>query len=138
MGRRNRFGATLSEVMIGLALFAMFSLAMLGLLIQSARLDSQEEINTQLTALAQRIVEEQIDKARHYEGYQSLADVALTPTSDPKFLYTQTVTDVAGGLKKVSVSLFYSKRDKPTVVDISRPRKGEAVSMAVIVGEPNP
>lgn len=133
-----RRGAALSEVMIGLALFAMFSLAVMGVLIQSARLDAQEQENTQLTALAQRLVEERIDTAREYQGYHSLSGVSVSPTSDPHFLYTADIIDVSEGLKKLTVTIYHADPDNPTVVDSSRARGGESITLSVVVGEPNP
>lgn len=123
--------------MIGLALFAMFALAITGLLIQAARLDAQEEVNTQVTAVAQQLLEEQIDKAREYDGYDNLQNVVLGPTSDSQFLYSQKTTELAPGLKKVQVSLFFADPEDPTSVDTSRPRHGESLTLSVVLGEPN-
>lgn len=131
-------GATLSEVMIGMALFAMFSLAILGLIIQSAKLDAQEEENTQLAAVAQQLLELEVDKARTFEGYAQLTEVTLAPTSDPQFLYRETVREVTPGLKKITVTLFHARQSDPETVDTARPRQGEALTLSVIVGEPHP
>ena len=138
MFSRKVVGATLSEVMIGMALFAVFSLAVLGLVVQTAKLDAQEEENTQLTAVAQQVVELEVDKARLYDGYQALKDVALTPTTDPHFLYQETVSEVTPGLKKITVTLYHAKESDPTKVDTKRARKGEALTLSVVVGEPHP
>lgn len=124
--------------MIGLALFAMFSLAILGLIIQSAKLDAQEEENTQLSAVAQQVLEREVDRARTYKGYLDLEDITLQPTSDPQFLYSETVREVTPGLKKISVTLYHTRKNDPHTVDNTRPRGGEALTLSVIVGEPNP
>ena len=53
------------------------------MLIQSARLDAQEEVNTQMTALAQRIIEEQIDKKRFFWLNQQMRCAQLLTEVDP-------------------------------------------------------
>lgn len=122
--------------MVGLALFAVASLAILGLIIQSAKLDVKEEENTQISAVAQQLMELEVDKARDHEGYDSLANVLLTPTSDPDYLYEETVTDVSDGLKKVTVTLYYADPNNPNTADITRPKAGECFTLSTIIGEP--
>lgn len=124
--------------MIGLALFAMFSLAILGLIIQSAKLDAQEEENTQLSAVAQQVLESEVDRGRTIKGYSELTDVALKPTTDSRFLYRETVREVTPGLKKITVTLYHANPTDPDAIDATRPRQGEALTLSVIVGEPHP
>lgn len=131
-------GATLAEVLIGLALFIVFSLAILAVLIQSAKLDRREAENTAISALGQMLLEERINRARTMEGYQALAGVGLSPTGDPDFLYDAEVVDVSDGLKKVTVTVYFADPDSPGVRDATRPRSGQALTLSVILGEPHP
>lgn len=134
----NKNGATLAEVLIGLALFIVFSLAILAVLIQSAKLDRREEENTAISALGQMLLEERINQARTMQGYQSLANAGLSPSGDPGFLYDAEVVDVSDGLKKVTVTVYFADPDSPGVRDARRPRNGQALTLSVILGEPHP
>ena len=122
--------------MVGLALFAVASLAILGLVIQSAKLDVKEEENTQITALAQQLLEREVDRARTFEGFDELDNVTLSPTDDPAYLYEETVTEVSRGLKKVTITLYFADPANPTSPDPSRPRGGECFTLSTILGEP--
>ena len=138
MARWTKQGATLAEVMIGLLVFAIFTLAITATLIQAARLEQKEEENTHVTFVAQRLIEQRVDEARTPTGYANLANVPVSPAPEAGFLYQQEVVELTPGLKKITVSLFYVDRENPAVVDAGRPRGGEALTLGVTVGEPHP
>ena len=131
--RRER-GSTLAEVMIGMVVLAFVVLAVMGILIQSSYLEQSDTQQTEILALAQGLLEVQIDQARVLEGFRTLESISTTPTSDSS--YQQQITQMPLHMKKISVSIFYADPTNPNVPNLDRVRGGRALTLSVAVVEP--
>lgn len=137
--RANRLQArasTLAEVLIGMVVLALVVVSVLGILVQSSYLEQTDADQTEVLAIAQGLMETQVDTARTLEGYESLQTVALTPAFNPDFLYSQTITEMPLDMKRISVSVFYADPQNPSIADSSRAREGHALTLSVAVAEP--
>ncbi len=134
-GKTKRQAATLAEVMIGLTVFSLFALAILGTLIQAARLEQNEAEHTRITLLAQALLERNIDRSRGYQGFHSLANIALTASDQIGYLYARRVSDLSAGLKKITVSVYRADPADPSQLASAQPK---ALTLSVTVGEPHP
>ena len=133
--RRER-GSTLAEVMIGMVVLAFVVLAVMGILIQSSYLEQSDTPQTEILALAQGLLEVQLDQARVLEGFRTLESISTTPTSDSSYLYQQQITQMPLHMKKISVSIFYADPTNPNVPNLDRVRGGRALTLSVAVVEP--
>ncbi len=133
-GRR---GATLAEVVLGTFIFAVFSLAMLGLLTRSNQLNQQDRQLSQINSLSEGIMEELVMMGRSETGYAALADMPLRPSQDPDYVYAVQVNASNLGLKKVSLLLYYhDAAGSPIAIDTRRPHGGLAVCLGTALEEP--
>ncbi|MCA9777519.1 MAG: hypothetical protein KC800_12405 [Candidatus Eremiobacteraeota bacterium] len=128
--------STLAEVLISMVVLTLVVLAVLGILIQSSYLEQNDAEQTEVLALAQGLLEAQLDEARVLEQFNALESVSMTPTVDPNYLYEQRVTDMPLRMKKISISVFYADPNNPSVPDASRERGGRALTLSVAVVEP--
>lgn len=110
----------------------------LGLLVQSAYLEQTDQEQTTVLALTQGLLEERVDEARVLEGYANLNSIPLSPTSEPGYLFEQTVRELGLGVKKITVSVYHADPADPATADESRPHGGKALTLSVSVGEPTP
>ena len=140
-------GATLAEAMIGLAIFAMLTLAVVGTLIQTARLDTRDTGLTETTFLADSLLETRLADAREYESYR---DLLATPsgqywTLDPgradgleaRYIYRVEINEPMPAMKRVIVSVYH--RDASASVptpDIRQGQAGMALSLGTLIAEP--
>ena len=147
MIRKSRtLAATLGEVMVGLGVFALLSLAVVGTLLQTANLDKRDTALTESTFLLDSLMEAQVSRAREFEGFESLES---TPTGtfvaleanradglQKRYLYRVDVEEPVPALKKVVVSVYY-RQDNTTNVDPHQGQDGRAVSAGTMVSEPS-
>ena len=113
-------GASLAEAVIGIAIFAIFALAIVGLLGGSASISQRDGEVNQVTALAQGYLEEAIGRGRQLAGYKDLKDLPDAPTSDPAYRWGRAVQPFYGSdtpaeddlaaMKKITVTIY--KNDK--------------------------
>ena len=139
--------ATLAEVIIGLALFAMLSLAVTGTLIQTARLDTKDTTLTESTILADALMESRVSDARNYELYSDLLSTpedeywALEPDRpdnlQTRYIYRVEVSELNSALKRVIVSVYYSDPAFPTPTpDLDQGQQGVAITVGTLIAEP--
>jgi hypothetical protein len=137
----------LGEAIIGLALFAMLSLAVVGILIQTARLDTKDTGLMETTFLADTLMEKRVSEARQYEAFR---DLLATPageywTLEPdradelqkRYLYRVEINEPMPAMKRVVVSVYH--RDTNLAVPAPDTRKGQsglAVSVGTLLAEP--
>ena len=133
---RKNEASTLAEVLIGMVVLTLVVLAVLGILIQSSYLEQNDTEQTEVLALAQGLLETQVDEARVLESFRSLESVSMTPTSDPGYLYEQRISDMPMRMKKITVTVFYADPNNPSVPDSSRVHGGRALTLSVAVVEP--
>ncbi len=145
--RRNFWGATLAEVIIGLALFAMLSLAVTGTLIQTARLDTKDVTLTESTILADTLMERRVSDAREYERYR---DLLGTPDGDywtlesdrpdnlqTRYIYRVEVSELNPAMKRVMVSVSHRDSAFPIPTpDLSQGQNGVAITVGTMIAEP--
>ncbi len=135
---RIRRGSSLSEVLLAILIFALFAFGMMGVLGQSASLNSRDREVNQATLLAQGLVEQLVMNSRDSNGYQSTSVKGYTPCLDPDFVYAIDVTQTIPDTKKVTVLLYYHDRadSSPTSVDPRRVNQGLAICLSTIVEKP--
>lgn len=140
-------GATLGEAIVGLAVIALLSLAVVGTLIQTAHLDTRDTGLTETTFLADTLMETRVSNAREYESYR---DLLATPpgqywTLEPdradalqkRYIYRVEVTEPVPAMKKVVISVFHRDADFPVPTpDTRKGQAGLAVSVGTLVAEP--
>lgn len=140
-------GATLAEAMIGLAIFAMLTLAVVGTLIQTARLDTRDTGLTETTFLADSLLETRLADAREYESYR---DLLATPSGqywtldsgradglEARYIYRVEINEPMPAMKRVIVSVYH--RDANASVpapDIGKGQAGMALSVGTLIAEP--
>ncbi len=145
----NTRAATLGEVVIGLAIFAMLTLAVVGTLIQTAQLETKDTSMTEVAMLADALLEQRVSEARDYRAFMELE---ATPSGEywnleedrtdglqHRYLYRVEVEEPTRGLKRVNLSIFYRDSDFPgNVVDSSQGQAGQAIALGTILAEPPP
>jgi Tfp pilus assembly protein PilV len=136
--RASQQGSTLSEVLLAILVFALFSFGMMGVLGQSASLNSRDREVNQSTLLAQGLVEQLVMVSREVNGYQTTVSKGYTQCADPDFVYALDVSETIPGTKKVSVMLYYHDRadGSPISVDPRRVNQGLAICLSTIVEKP--
>ena len=141
-------GATLGEVIVGLAIFALLTLAVVATLIQIANLDKKDTSLTETTFLVDSLLERRVSQAREYEEFDNLAS---TPEGDfctlqssradkleSRYLYRVDVEQPMPGLKKVVVSIYHREEGSATpTIDVRKGQNGRAVSAGTMIGEPS-
>lgn len=125
----------------------MLSLAVIGVLLQTAQLDGKDTGLTETTFLADTLLEKRVSEAREYESYR---DLQATPpgqyeTLEPgradhletRYLYRVDIDQPLPALKRVVVSVYHRDADftVPTP-DFSQGRNGVAVSIGTLIAEP--
>ena len=137
----------MGEAIVGLAVIAMLSLAVVGTLIQTARLDTRDSGLTETTFLADALMEARVSDAREYERYR---DLLATPSGQywllddnrpdqlqKRYIYRVEVSEPMPALKKVVVSVFHRDADFPVATpDTRKGQSGLAVSLGTLVAEP--
>lgn len=146
MNRKLFRGATLGEVMVGLGVFAVLSLAVVGTLLQTANLDKRDTVLTESTFLLDSLLESQVSRAREFEGFDDLESTPpgsyweLEPSRadglQNRYLYRVDVEEPIPALKKVVVSVYH-RRDNTTNIDPTKGQSGRAVSAGTMIGEPS-
>lgn len=131
-----RKASTLAEVLIGMVVITLVVVAVMGILIQSSYLEQNDTEQTEVLALAEGLLEARVDEARVLENFQELSSISLTPCGDPDYLYDQTVTDMALGMKKITISVYYADPKDPTQPDPTRVHGGRAITLSVALAEP--
>lgn len=140
-------GATLAEAIIGLSVFAMLSLAVVGTLIQVAHLDTRDTGLTETTFLADGLMEKRVSDARRYESYR---DLLTTPSGNywaldserpdglhKRYIYRVEVNEAMPALKRIVVSVYHRDGDFPVPTpDTGKGNQGLAVSVGTLVAEP--
>jgi type II secretory pathway pseudopilin PulG len=139
-GRRDRSAATLAEILIAVAVLALFSLALLGTLAQTISLSQKDGDITRATASSRLVMEHFLTKAKTREGYTNLASCGrpLPVAADPGFVYACDIVPCgpAGdtdGLKRIAVHTYFADPSNPTQVDPGRPRQGLALTLSAQV-----
>lgn len=133
---RVRRGSTLAEVIVGMLVLTVVILAVLGILIQSGKLDQVDTLQTEVLSITQGLIEERVDAGRSLKGFNGLSTTPLSTTSDPALLYKQEVSELSLGLKKVSITTYYADPAKPTKIDPSRPNGGQALALSIVLVKP--
>lgn len=137
----------MGEAIVGLAVIAMLSLALVGTLIQTAHLDTRDTGLTETTFLADTLMEARVSDAREYERYR---DLLPTPNGQywtlednrpdelqKRYIYRVEVSEPMPALKKVVVSVFHRDPDFPVPTpDTRKGQSGLAVSLGTLVAEP--
>lgn len=136
-----RGGATLAEVIVGLLVFSLFAIAVLGMLARAAELSRRDSEINQVNQLCTGIMEQALVAARDAQGYQDLASTGLIVASDPHFLYALDVREWTQGhenmgLKKLQVMLYYVDPDDSDRPDPRRARGGLALCLGTDVQAP--
>lgn len=140
-------GATLGEAIVGLAVIALLSLAVVGTLIQTAHLDTRDTGLTETTFLADALMEARVSDAREYESYR---DLLATPTGEywplqpdradglqKRYIYRVEISEPIPAMKKVVVSVFHRDPDFPVPTpDTGKGQAGLAVSVGTLLAEP--
>jgi hypothetical protein len=142
-----RQGTTLAEAIIGLGVFAMLTLAVVGTLIQTARLDSKDTGLTETTFLVDSLMERRVADARKYEAYR---DLMATPSGEywalepdrpdglqTRYIYRVEVEEPITAMKRVVVSIYHRDPVFPVPTpDTNKGRQGLAVSVGTLLAEP--
>lgn len=136
-----RRGATLAEIMMGLLVFSLFSMAVLGMLARAAELSQRDAELNQVNQLCTGLLEQALIAARSPQGYQDLASTGLVTAPDPHFLYALDVhAETRGhedlGMKKIQVMLYYADPGDPDQPDPRRARGGLALCLGTDVQAP--
>lgn len=140
-------GATLGEVIVGLGLFSLLTLAVVGVLVQTAYLDTRDTEITETTSLADSLMERRVSAARVYESYDALQstpagdywtlDAGRADGLDGRYIYRVEVTETVPAMKKISVSVYHrDPQATPPAPDTRKPRDGRAVTVGTVVVEP--
>jgi hypothetical protein len=144
---RAQGGATLAEAIVGLAVMAMLSLAVVGMLIQTAHLDTKDTQLTETTFLADALMEARVSDAREYEGYR---DLRSTPSGEfwqlqpnrpdglqERYIYRVEVQQPIPAMKRVIVSVYHRDADFPVpTADTHKGQAGMAVTVGTLLAEP--
>lgn len=132
-----RSGASLAEVALGTFIFAVFSLAILALLVRSKQLDTSDKTMSQVNSLSEALMEEVVMAARTADGFAALATTGLIASQDPDYVYALDVVTTAPGLKKVSLLLYYhDPLGPPTAIDSNRPNGALALCLGTALEQP--
>lgn len=140
-------GATLGEAIVGLAVFAMLSLAVVGTIIQTAHLDTKDTGLTESTFLVDSLLEKRVSDARDYDAYR---DLLATPSGEfwtleenrpdhlqSRYIYRVEVDEPMTALKRVVVSVYHRDGDFPVpTANVHKGQQGLAVSVGTLVAEP--
>lgn len=140
-------GSTLAEVIVGLGVFGLLTLAVVGTVIQTSRLDTKDTGMTETTFLADSLLEQRVSDARGYEGFR---DLAPTPSGQywslederadnlqSHYIYRVDVDLPSPALKRVVVSVFHRDPDFPVPTpDTHKGQSGKAISVGTLVVEP--
>jgi Tfp pilus assembly protein PilV len=134
-------GSTLAEVIVGLLVFSLFALAILGMLARAAELSQRDAEINQVNQLCTGLLEQTLIVAREAQGYQDLASSPLRAAPDPRYLYAVDVREWTQGhealnLKKVQVLLYYADPGDPDQPDPRRARGGLALCLGTDVQAP--
>jgi hypothetical protein len=133
--------------MIGLALFAMVALAVVGTLIQTARLDTKDTGLTETTILADTLLEKRVADGRDYDSYR---DLLATPPDqyweleagradqlETRYIYRVDIDQAVPAMKRVIVSVYHRDSDFPVpTVDVGKGQAGLAISVGTLIAEP--
>ena len=127
--------------MVGILVFSMFSLAVLGMLARAADLSRRDAEINQVNQLCQGYLEETLMVARDPQGYQQLVSLSLRPARDPHFLYALDVEELHQGhetlgLKNLTVLLYHADPGNPSLPDLRRVRGGLATCLGTRVEAP--
>lgn len=147
LSRQNVNGATLAEAIVGLAVFAMLTLAVVGTLIQTARLDTKDTGLTETTFLADTLMEKRVADARQYEAYR---DLLATPSGEywalepdradnlqTRYIYRVEINEPMPAMKRVIVAVYHRDPDFPTPTpDLDKGQDGMALSLGTLIAEP--
>jgi hypothetical protein len=142
------YGASLGEVIVGLGVFALLSLAVVGTLARTADLEKRDTGLTETTFLLDSLLEAQVSKSREFEGFSGLAS---TPDGEywtleddrpdglqQSYLYRVEVEETVPALKKVVVSVYHRKQGIASAeIDPKKGQSGRAVSAGTRIGEPS-
>jgi len=145
---RSTYGASLGEVIVGLGIFALLSLAVVGTLARTANLEKRDTGLTETTFLLNSLLEAQVSKGRDFEGFEGLVSTPdgeywtlendRTDGMQKLYLYRIDVTESVPSLKKVVVSIYHRKQNSSSIeVDTTKGQSGRAVSAGTVIGEPS-
>jgi hypothetical protein len=140
-------GSTLAEVIVGLAVFGLLTLAVVGTIIQTARLDTKDTGLTETTFLADSLLEQRVSDAREYEKFRDLTATpsgqfwALEPERadglQERYIYRVEVESPSPALKKVVVAVYHRDKDFPVPTpDTHKGQNGMAITVGTLIGEP--
>ena len=135
--RKRVRGSTLAEVAVGMLVFSLFALALLGVMAQSAQLNRRGRELQQVHSLTEGYLEEAIMVARTPAGYLGLAAQALRPCQDSNYVYSMDVTEPNPGLKKICIMVYHhDPHGTSTAIDPARPNSGLALCLSSLVEQP--
>lgn len=122
-GPPHRRAATLAEVLVALAVFSLFALAIMSAITQAYRLNAKDAEVSQVTQLANRVVEQSRLVAMSSAGYEALESIQDAPIAETSYLYDVDVVELNPELKKVTVLLRRSDSDPLMTLStvVSRP-----------------
>lgn len=140
-------GTTLAEVIVGLGLFSLLTLAVVGMLVQTAYLDTRDTQLTETTLLADSLMEQRVSAAREFEHYQGLLstpagefwllDSGRADGLDARYIYRVDVVEPIPAMKKITVSIYHRDPDFPApTANTSKGRRGHAMTVGTALAEP--
>lgn len=130
-------GSTLAEVIVGILVFSLFALALLGVMGQSVQLNRRGKELQQVHSLTEGYLEELIMLGRTPVGYAALASQALRPCPDADYVYATEVSELNPGLKKVCVMVYHhDSYGSAAAIDPRRPNGGLALCLSSLLEQP--
>lgn len=144
---RSDKGTTLAEVIVGLGLFSLLTLAVVGMLVQTAYLESRDTQLTETTMLADSLMERRLSAAREYQNYDALAstpansfwllDAGRSDGLEARYIYRVDVVEPIPAMKKLSVSVYHRNGAVPgAAADLNKGRNGHALTVGTLIAEP--
>lgn len=132
-----RRASTLAEVALGVAIFSLFVLGLIGVLGRSVHLSRRGREIEQAHQLTQSYLERLISQAREPEGYLRLASIGLSQSYNPDYLYSVDISEVQPGLRRLCVRLYHhDPHGTPLAVDTRRVHQGLAICLGTVVNQP--
>lgn len=140
-------GTTLAEVIVGLGLFSLLTLAVVGMLVQTAYLDTRDTQLTETTLLADSLMEHRVSAARQFENYEALLstppgefwllDSGRADGLDARYIYRVDVVEPIPAMKKITVSIYHRDPAFPApTTDANKGRHGHTMSVGTAIAEP--
>lgn len=133
----SRAGLSLAEVLLALFLASVIALGVLSGLLPVLALDFADQSRGRALELAESVMETAVLRASSVEGFGELEDRPLDFVGDRQlFVYTLDVEEPRPGVRKITVKIFYAKRQTDPAVEPSRGAAGKILQLATVVHEP--